>query len=169
MSQLLKVVTYVLFLLALGNYCFSQRRIIVVPSGQPVPVGRLRPYYRMNQPPNPGRRIVMVKENFISKRLNLTEEQSQQFWPIYRKYQQELMIVRIKKHMNSTSTSTDPTVQINNELAFDQELVGIRQHYKDEFLKILPPDKVSTLYQSEREFNDEALKILGERGVRPVK
>jgi len=166
MSKVLKVVTCILFLLALGNNSFSQRRIIVVPPGQPVPVGRVRPYYRMNQPPNPGRGIVAIKERFISRTLDLTEDQSRQFWPLYRKYQQELMVVRIKKHMNSLSSSTDPTAQIDRELEFDQELVSIRRHYKDEFLKILPPEKVSELYKSEREFNDEALKILGERAVR---
>ena len=167
MSKLLKVVSCVLFVLALGNYCISQRRIIVMP-GQPVPTGRVLPY-RMNQPPNPGRGIVAIREKFISQRLDLTEQQSRRFWPCYRKYQQELMIVRIQKRLNNSSSTTNGTEQIDKELAFEQQLVGIRQHYKDEFLKILPPDKVSELYKSEREFNDEALKILGERGVKPVK
>jgi hypothetical protein len=163
MSKVLKVITCILFLLAIGNQCFSQRRVIVVPRGQPVPMGRVVPYYRMNQPPNPGRGIVAIRERFITQRLNLNEEQSRRFWPLYRKYQQELMVVRIQKRLNNSSSSTNGTEQIDRELAFEQQLVGIRKYYKDEFLKILPPEKVSELYKSEREFNDEALKILGER------
>jgi hypothetical protein len=166
MSKVLKVVTFILFLLAVGNNCFSQRRIIVVPPGQPVPVGRVVPYYRMRQPPNPGRGIVAIKERFITQRLNLNEEQSRQFWPLYRKYQQELMVVRIQKRLNNSASTNNGLDQVDRELAFEQQLVGIRKYYKDEFLKILPPEKVSELYKSEREFNDEALKILGERAGR---
>jgi hypothetical protein len=51
-------------------------------------------------------------------------------------------------------------------LAYDTQLVQIRKHYRDEFLKILPPEKVSEIYKSEREFNDEVLRQLKERSVR---
>ena len=40
------------------------------------------------------------------------------------------------------------------------------KHYLDEFLRILPPEKISQLYKAEKEFNDEMLRQLSERSIR---
>ena len=126
-----------------------------------------RPIERMERVPAPGRRVELVKEDFIAKRLNLTSDQSKAFWPVYRRYVQDLTAVRIAKRINNSSSTTDGTEQIDKELAYETELLNIRKHYRDEFLKILPPEKVSELYKSEREFNDEIVKQLGERSAHP--
>jgi hypothetical protein len=65
-------------------------------------------------------------------------------------------------------TDSGKDIKIDNELKYETELVNIRKHYRDEFLKILSPDQLSMLYKSEREFNDEMVKQLGERAVNPV-
>lgn len=106
----------------------------------------------------------MVKENFLSRRMNLTASEEKSFWPLYRQYVQEQTAVRILKRQNNSSASSDGTQQIDRELAYETQLVNIRKHYRDEFLKVLPPEKVSILYKSEREFNDEVLRQLSERG-----
>jgi hypothetical protein len=121
---------------------------------------------RINVQPNPGRKIEVVKENFMNKRLNLTAGQSRAFWPMYRKYQQELMSIRIQLRINNSAASTNGTEQIDREFALNQQLISTRKHYRDEFLKILPPDKVSEIYKSEREFTDEVLRQLSERSAR---
>jgi hypothetical protein len=79
---------------------------------------------------------------------------------------QDLTAVRILKRENNSSASPDGTEQIDKELKYDTEILNIRKHYKEEFLKILPPEKVSELYKSERQFNDEAVRILSERSIR---
>ncbi|MEO9173692.1 MAG: hypothetical protein ABI203_11375 [Mucilaginibacter sp.] len=76
--------------------------------------------------------------------------------------------MRIKKRLNNSSAQTNGTEQINKELFFETELVNIRRSYTEEFLKILPPDKVSEMFKSEREFNDELIRQLTERSE-PVK
>ncbi len=58
--------------------------------------------------------------------------------------------------------------QAVNELQYETELVNIRKQYLSEFMKILPPEKVSLLYKSERDFNDEVVRQLSERGVAPA-
>ena len=128
---------------------------------------RTRPLQRFNRVnrPNAGRRIEMVKESFLSRRLNLTLEEEKLFWPLYRKYIQEQTAVRILKRENNSSSSSDGTQQIDRELGYETQLVNIRKHYRDEFLKVLPPEKVSILYKSEREFNDEVLRQLSERNA----
>ena len=115
---------------------------------------------------NPGRRMELVKENYISIRLKLTLPEARAFWPLYRQYVQDQTAIRILKRQNNSNSSADGTAQIDKELAYEQQLVEIRKHYRDEFLKILSPEKVSELYKAERAFADEAVRILSERSVR---
>ena len=107
----------------------------------------------------------MVKEGFISRQLKLNPDESKAFWPLYHKYVQDITNVRILKRLNNSSASANGTEQIDKELTYETELVNIRKHYKDEFLRVLPPEKVSQLYKSERQFNDEVLKQLSERSA----
>lgn len=166
MDKLIKIVTGILFLLAFGNRSFCQRRMSPPPRER-MPVQHIFPTGRFGQPPpNPGRKIELVKEGFMNQRLNLTEEQSRTFWPLYRQYEQELMTVRYNKRLNNSSASENGTEQIEKDFAYEQQLVTIKKRYKDEFLRILPPEKVSEIYKSERAFNDEVLKQLSERSSR---
>lgn len=135
--------------------------------------GQLRP--EIHRPPNYEQRVIkrqsrveQVRENYISRRLALTPEQSERFWPIYRRYQDALTAVRVKKRMNNSNTQTDGTEQIQMELYYESELVNIRKFYTNEFLKILPPEKVSELFKAEREFTDELIRQLRERSGRTV-
>ena len=114
----------------------------------------------------PARRLEAIKESFIARQLNLTPDQSRAFWPLYRQYVQDQTAVRIAKRENLQTTSPNGSQQAVNELQYETELVNIRKHYLEEFMKILPPEKVSLLYKSERDFNDEVVKQLSERGVK---
>jgi len=155
-------------IMLLGYKSFGQHRVVV-----PVPVQRYNPNQRYAQRPatrtgkaNAGRKMQVVKENFLAQKLDLTSKEAKAFWPLYRKYSEELTAVRILKRINNSSSTTDGAQQVDNDLKYEAQLLEIKKHYKDEFYKILPPEKVSVLYKSEREFNDEALKILSERSVR---
>jgi hypothetical protein len=162
MNKFIKPIFCILFVLAFSYKSFGQRRVRM-------PVERYRPVqrgYPVNRQPNPGRKMELVKEGYIGLRLKLTPDESKAFWPLYRQYVQDQTAIRILKRQNNSTTSPDGTVQIDKELAYEQQLVEIRKHYRDEFLKVLPPEKVSELYKSEREFNDEVLRQLSERSVR---
>ena len=97
---------------------------------------------------------------------DLTDAEATKFWPLYSQYQQELTAVRILKRLNNSTSSTNGTEQIDKEIYYESQLVGIRKRYRDSFSKILPPEKVSILYKSEQEFNDELIKQLSERSER---
>ncbi|TWR27409.1 hypothetical protein FPZ43_13080 [Mucilaginibacter pallidiroseus] len=111
-------------------------------------------------------KLEAAHERFIGQQLNLTDSESARFWPVYRKYQQELTAVRILKRLNNSSAQANGTEQIDKEIEYDNQMVNIRKHYRDEFLKILPAEKVSELYKSERQFTDELFKQLSERSIR---
>jgi hypothetical protein len=111
------------------------------------------------------RRIQAVKEGFISRQLNLRPEQAEKFWPLYRQYQSEVWNIRRLKRLNNSDAQANGSEQINKDLDYDTQLVNLRKHYNEEFLKILPPEKVSELYKSEREFTDELIKQVHEHGA----
>jgi hypothetical protein len=118
----------------------------------------------IQRPQNRGiNRIEAVREEYISKRLSMGADQGQRFWPIYRRYRAALKQILAAKRRNNSADQPNGTDQINKELYYESELVNTRKYYTDEFLKILPPEKVSLIFKSERDFNDELIKQLSER------
>jgi hypothetical protein len=113
-----------------------------------------------------GKKLAAARDKFLSNQLDLSDDEAVRFWPLYHQYQQELTAVRILKRLNNSNASANGTEQINKDLYYENQLLNIRKRYRDEFLKILPPEKVSELYKSEREFTDELIKQLSERSIR---
>ncbi|MBE9584195.1 hypothetical protein IM792_07025 [Mucilaginibacter sp. JRF] len=111
-------------------------------------------------------KLANAKKEYFERQLNLTATESKKFWPLYRQYQQQLINIRHLKRLNNSSAQPNGTEQINKELYYETELVNIHKRYNEEFMKILPAEKVSELYKSEKQFNDEVLKQLSERSER---
>ncbi|GAB2694659.1 hypothetical protein GCM10027037_17730 [Mucilaginibacter koreensis] len=112
-------------------------------------------------------RIEATKENYILSQLNLSPDEADRFLPVYRQYQQELVSIRRQKRRNNSSEQSNGTEQINREMQFNQQLYEVKRRYNTEFLKILSPQKVSVLYKSEKQFNDELIRQMGERRGEP--
>jgi hypothetical protein len=166
MIKLFKHILGVLFVLAIGFKSFGQQRI-------PAPMQRyrpvyIRPYQQVARPRiiNPGIRVEKVKENFIANQLRLTPEQSRAFWPLYRQFVEDQTAVRILIRANNSKNSPNGSIQLRKDMEYQTELVDIKKHYLDEFLRILPPEKISELYKAEKEFNDEMVRQLSERSIR---
>jgi hypothetical protein len=156
MNKLLKYISVLLLVICWGYDTYAQ-----------VPVYRVVPgrrFMRVNQ--DPERKVGNIKINFIRNRLNLNPWQAQRFFPLYQEYQQELFNVRRLKRLNSINSAND-SQQINRELSYENQIVQIKIKFNNAFLKVLPPDKVSELYKAEREFNDELVRQLSERGGPP--
>src|SRR4051794_26041797 len=88
-----------------------------------------------------GKKLMAARNRFLSQQLSLTDDEARRFWPVYNQYQQELTAVRILKRLNNSSAQANGTEQIDKEIYYDNQLVNIRKHYRDLFLKILPPEK----------------------------
>lgn len=115
-----------------------------------------------NRVPNGLERIKLIKTAYITKKLDLTSDQSAKFWPLYNKYQEEMFAVQRQIRLNNSPLQTNGTDQIMNKLALDEKKTTIERYYVGEFLKIMPPEKLSLMYKSEKDFNDEALRNLKE-------
>ncbi|MCJ8210177.1 hypothetical protein MUY27_10685 [Mucilaginibacter sp. RS28] len=120
------------------------------------------PSFSPSRPQN-FRKLDAIKNAYINKRLNLTPDEADRFWPLYNQYQGELSQLLRERRQNNASTQTGGVEKVNKDLYFEQQLLSVRKRYMTEFLKVLPSEKVDLLYQSEREFKDELIHQLHER------
>lgn len=107
-------------------------------------------------------RIEAIKVGYISRSLDLKPEESEHFWPVYNKYQAEL--VELNRQWRAKSAENLTAEQRTDEqFKHDQQVLDLRKRYRDEFKKVLPAEKVTQLYQSEKEFKNELIKQLRDR------
>jgi hypothetical protein len=103
------------------------------------------------QDPN-GSRIEALKIAYITKKLNLSPDEAQRFWPIYNNYAAELRQARIEQRKDRSS-----------ELDTEEKVLHIRKKYNTEFSKALSAEKVNTFFRSEKDFGNYVQKELMER------
>jgi hypothetical protein len=88
-----------------------------------------------------GRTIEALKIAYITKRLDLSPEEAQKFWPIYNQYAEELKRTRQDAIRNSKS-----------EIELDEALLNVRKKYSALFSQALSPQKIDIFFKSEKEF-----------------
>ena len=108
-------------------------------------------------------RIEAIKVAFITKKLDLTTEEAQKFWPVYNNYQKELMDLMRKRREDRQKTDIAPNDKINADLAYESKMLDLKKKYKKLYLKAIPAEKVLLLYQAEREFREHLIKQLNHR------
>ena len=96
-------------------------------------------------------RLQAYKIAFLTKKLNLTSEEAQKFWPIYNKYEAELRSARREGRASK------------KEIETEEKILNIRKKYNGEFEKALPKEKVNELFKSEREFGNSVQREMMER------
>lgn len=108
-------------------------------------------------------RIEAIKVAFITKKLDLTTEEAQKFWPVYNNYQKELMDLMRKRREDRQKTDIAPNDKINADLAYESRILDLKKKYKKLYLKAIPAEKVLLVYQAEREFREHLIKQLNHR------
>jgi hypothetical protein len=88
-----------------------------------------------------GNRLEALKIAYITKRLDLSPEEAQKFWPIYNQYAEELKRTRQDAVRNSKS-----------EIELDEALLNVRKKYNTLFSQALSPQKIDIFFKSEKEF-----------------
>jgi hypothetical protein len=99
-----------------------------------------------------GGRIEALKIAYLTRKLNLTTEEAQKFWPVYNKYADELRKVQLEARQNNTS-----------EIDRDEKVLNIRKRYSGEFSKALSAEKANSFFRVEKEFNNFLQKEMIER------
>jgi len=128
-----------------------------------------------NIPEDRREEIEALKVAFLTRRMELTPEESQVFWPVYNQYQGELGALRREGQKIKTQARRveDPTIEELDDLsarrfALERQRIDIEEKYYEEFKKVLPPRKIAIYYVAEQAFKRELLRRLQERRNRPI-
>jgi hypothetical protein len=99
-----------------------------------------------------GGRLEAYKIAYLTKKLNLSAEEAQKFWPIYNKYVTEIGQLRRMNRPNM------------DEVAMEEKVVNVRKRYKTEFSQALTDEqRVNQFFKADKEFNTVVRKELQER------
>jgi hypothetical protein len=102
-----------------------------------------------------GNRLEALKIAYITKKLDLSPEEAQRFWPVYNQYAAELRQARMDAVKNNQS-----------EIELDEATLKIRKKYNAQFNQVLSPEKVNTFFRSEKEFGVFVQKEMERRELR---
>ena len=110
-------------------------------------------------------RVEAQRIGFITQRLSLTPEESQQFWPIYNQYTEKLQQIRksvkLEKPLDEMNDA-DTEKLIMSEMDKETRELDLRKEYYQKFKKVISVKKIAKLYKAERDFKGELLKQLQE-------
>ena len=117
------------------------------------------------------KRIRSEKVSFLTDKLNLTPTEAQKFWPVYNQLedkrweaQKSRRNLEQKVQEAEESLSDKEVIQLTRDYAGNmQKEADLMVKYNEEFLKILPPQKVLKLYQAENEFRMYMIKKYRDR------
>ena len=96
-------------------------------------------------------KLEALKIAYLTKKMNLTPEEAQRFWPIYNRYAAEVRQAYIVYRDRQ------------NEIELDEALLTIRKKYNSEFLKALSPEKVNQFFRAEKDFDGFVQKEMQRR------
>jgi len=115
--------------------------------------------------------IESMKVAYFTRKLDLTSDEAQRFWPVFNQFTSELKKVRkdhadIKKDLKDDLASVsdkDAEKIVDSEIAFRQQEVDIMKKFHPQFKQVLTIKKVALLYSAEDDFKKELLEKIKER------
>jgi len=119
-------------------------------------------------------KIESMKIGFLTKRLQLTTEEAQKFWPVYNQYDAEKKQVRQStigaiKDMKDDGDFTNAEAEqaITKYIEFKAKDLDLTKKYVIEFRKILPATKIAKLVTAEEHFKKMLMKQAQQGGPKP--
>ena len=91
----------------------------------------------------------------VAKNMQLTEAESEAFWPVYNEYEQSMRkvndrrVVVLRRLAAEYQTLTDEQAEalLKESFDFQQERVKVRRSFVKKFAKVLPGKRVARFYQ----------------------
>ena len=116
-------------------------------------------------------RLDAYKIAFFTKRLNLTSQEAEKFWPVYNEYQDNKNKIQLdRQELNRNFNQNELNMSEREMIEASDKLVGMEvreaalaQEFHNKIKTVLPPVKVLRLYQAENQYRLQLLKELQER------
>ena len=120
-------------------------------------------------------RLDAYKIAFFTKRLNLTSQEAERFWPVYNEYQdkkngiqQQRILLARNSNQNSVNMSDKELTDAGDKLiSLQMEEADLALEFHKKFKEILSPVKVLRLYQAENQYRLQLLNELRDRKELP--
>jgi hypothetical protein len=117
------------------------------------------PNQKPNQNPNLDK-LNAYKIAFFTRRLNLTSQEAEKFWPVYNEFQDKRNAIQIERqnlirniNQNELNMPEKELVEAGDKhIALQVQEAGLAQEYHKKFREILAPAKVIRLYQAENQY-----------------
>jgi len=108
---------------------------------------------------------------FFTRRLNLTSQEAEKFWPVYNEFQDKRNSIQIERqtlnrniNQNELNMSEKEMIEAGDKhVALQVQEAALAQEYHKRFKEILSPAKVIRLYQAENQYRMQLLNELKDR------
>ncbi|MDM1294730.1 hypothetical protein HX021_10570 [Sphingobacterium sp. N143] len=101
---------------------------------------------------------------YITKELNLTPKEAQQFFPLYNEYSQTLWNLRKAKLNGAPKNSFRGGSRSRDVLQYDAKEVDVKKEYRGKFARVIGSSRASQFFEVEQEFREHLYKSLRNRG-----
>jgi hypothetical protein len=116
-------------------------------------------------------RLDAYKIAFFTKRLNLTSQEAEKFWPVYNEYQNAKNKIQLERQEINRNFNQNELNMSERELSeLGDRFVGLEvreasltQEFHNKIKTILSPVKVLRLYQAENQYRVQLLNELRQR------
>ena len=105
--------------------------------------------------------IATQRQALVAENLQLSQEESDKFWPVYRDFQYDRAplidrrLSNIKSFRDNYETMTDEQAReiIDSVVQYEEDMLKLQKKYIREFRKVLPERKVMRYLQIERKLD----------------
>lgn len=111
-------------------------------------------------------RVESMRIAFITKQLDLSPDEAQNFWPIYNQFRKEQKALRSNyPKTKNPSALSDAEAEDSILASFEREEkeVALKRKYYGQLKEVLPVQKIAMLKKAERQFKERLVKQLNEK------
>lgn len=112
---------------------------------------------KRNISPEQRAQIEAKHKSMITKKLELTDAEASQFWPVYENMREEMKAVREEfkstkgdKADRKNMSDKDMELHMNRRFEAKEKMLAIEKKYTSKFMQILPAEKVMKLKRTEK-------------------
>ncbi len=105
-------------------------------------------------------KVESMRIAFITHRLDLTAEESKQFWPVYNNYRSDLATLRRNFYSKGEG---DRHLSADEQLEFEQKKLDLKKRYKPLMEQAIGKDKMNLLVKAEEDFKRMLVQTIRNR------
>lgn len=120
--------------------------------------------------PNQEDRVEAFRIAFITEKLQLTPEESQNFWPLYNEYRKKQKELRARDNRD-VALMSDAEIEkfIETQVSNAQTEIEMQKKLYLDLRKVLPVRKIARLLTTEKEFNNRLIQTIAAQRREAIK